>query len=208
MTSVERSTHPAAAWVWVLLSLIWWYASLGLSLPLASLVPALGGGLRWDLALVLAVNGAASLAGVWFLGRAIVRRPLPRPGIGLAVPVVGMALAIAVELALHAWAEARFGYYDRELIGLTAGLSPMLILTAVASFGALIAPGGAIAPPLVGLVLAVGGVLVIFVSNAPGLADGIEPESWALATLIGGAAAYAVGAAASSVRRARGRPPS
>lgn len=78
---------------------------------------------------------------------------------------------------------------------------------AVASFGALVAPGGALAPPLVGLVLAVAGVLFIFRSNAPGLADGIEPESWALATLIGGAAAYAVGAAAFGVRRTRKSPP-
>jgi hypothetical protein len=203
MTSVERSTHPAAAWVWALLSLIWWFASLGLSLPLASFVPALGGGPRWDLALVLAVNGAASLAGVWLLGRAVVRRPLRRPGIGLAVPVVGIALAIAVELALQAWAEARFGYYDSELIRLTAGLSPLVILTAVASFGVLVAPRGAIAAPLVGLVLAVAGVLFIVVSNVPGLADGIGPGSWALASLIGIAGAYALGAAAFGIRRAR-----
>lgn len=192
MTSAERQFHPAAAWVWAFLSLVWWFASLALSLPLATFMPDPGGGLRWDLALVLGMNGVLSLAGIWLLGRWLLRRPLRRPGVRVLVPLGGIALAIFEELALHAWAEARFGYYDSELIWWTAGLSPALMLTAVAAFGVVVAPSGAVTPPIVGLGLAAASVLLIVVSNVPGLADGIDPASWPLAGAVGAAGAYAV----------------
>jgi hypothetical protein len=204
MTSAERPFHPAAAWVWAFLSIVWWFASFALALPLATFVPD-GGALRLDLALVLLVNGAVSLVGVWLLGRALLRRALRRPGAGLVVPVIGIGLAIAVELALHAWAEARFGYYDSELVWWTGGLSPTLILTALAVFGVLVAPPAAVAPPLLGLGLAAAGVLFIFVSNVPGLRDGIDPGSLPLASLVGISAVYAVAAAVIGARRALGR---
>ena len=205
MISSERPSLGAAAWVWAFLSLVWWFASLGLALPLATYLPDFSDGLRWDLAVVLAMSGGLSLVGVWLLGRALLRRPLARPGVGLVVPIAGIALAIAEELALHAWAESRFGYYDSELIWWTAGLAPLVVLTAVASFGVFVAPAAAVAPPLVGLLLAVGGVLFVVVSNVPGLADGIDPGSWPLAIMVGLATAYAVAAAAFSLRRAAGR---
>jgi hypothetical protein len=204
MTSNERAFHPAAAWVWALLSVVWWFTSFALALPLAQFA-AQDGGLRIDLAVVLALSGAASLVGVQLLGHALLARPLRRPGVDLLVPVFGVILAIAVELTLHEWAEARFGHYDGELIWWTAGLSPALILVAVASFGALVAPRGALAPPLLGLALAVTAVIFIVASNVPGLADGIDPGSWPLALTVGLAAAYAAGAAAFSLRRALSR---
>lgn len=206
MTSQDRPLHPAAAWVWAFLSVVWWFSSFALALPLARFAPQVGG-LRADLAVVLAINGAASLVGVQLLGRALLARALRRPSVGMLVPVAGVILAIAVELTLHEWAETRFGHYDSELIWWTAGLSPVLILTAVASFGALVAPRGALVPPLVGLALAVMAVMFIVASNVPGLGDGIDAGSWPLASLVGASAAYAVAAAVIGARRAIGRWP-
>jgi hypothetical protein len=203
MTSQDRPLHPAAAWVWAFLSVVWWFISFALALPLARFVPQVGA-LRTDLAAVLAINGAASLVGVQLLGSALLGRALRRPGVGLLVPLVGVILAIAVELTLHEWAEARFGHYDSELIWWTAALSPTLIVTGVASFGALVAPRDALVPPLVGLALAVTAVMLIVASNVPGLGDGIDAASWPLASLVGASAVYAV-AAAIGARRAIGR---
>ena len=203
MTTTERPFHAAAAWVWAFASLVWWFASLALALPLATYAPELGG--SWDLAKVLGVNGVLSLVGVWLLGRGLLHQSLRRPRVGMLAPVVGIGIAIAEEVALHGWADARFGYYDSELIWWTAGLSPTLILTAVALFGVLIAPRGALAPPLFGLALAAAGVTLIFVSNLPGLVDGIDARSWPLAPLVGISAAYAVAAVVIGVRRATGR---
>ncbi|HET8776484.1 MAG TPA: hypothetical protein VFN76_02380, partial [Candidatus Limnocylindria bacterium] len=80
-----------------------------------------------------------------------------------------------------------------------------LILTALAVFGVLVAPPAAVAPPLLGLGLAAAGVLFIFVSNVPGLRDGIDPGSVPLASLVGISAVYAVAAAVIGARRALGR---
>ena len=204
MSTPQRAFHPAAAWVWAFLSVVWWFTTFALALPLASFAPP-GDGLRIDLALVLLVNGAATLVGVQLLGGALLRRPLRRPGVGLLIPIAGIVVAIAVELALHEWAERRFGFYDSELIWWTAGLSPALMLTAVASFGALVAPRGALLPPLVGLALAVTAVMFIVASNVPGLGDGIDRESWPLASLVALSAVYAVTAGAAAARRASDR---
>lgn len=203
MATETQPFHPAAPWLWAFFSLLWWFVSLVLALPVGGLVLGVGG-LRYDLAAVLAVNGAASLAGVQLLGRAVLGGQLRPRGGAVALPFIGLALAIAAELALHEWAEARFGYYDAEMVWWTAGLAPTLVLVAVAAFGVLIAPPRALAPPLAGLALAVAGVLFIVASNVPGLRDGLDADSWPLASFVGLSGLYALNALVLGVWRARG----
>lgn len=158
---------------------------------------------RLDLALWLFGWAGLSMAGVAIAGRLVFRRWI-RVGWSAVVPATaGVALAAAVELVLHAWAYDRFSSVDPDLIGWTAGLPFALVPTSVALFGVLIAPRGSVGPPMVVLVVMAGLAAFIAANNVSGALDGIEPDSWALAVLIGLAGAYAIGAVALGVRRLR-----
>ena len=192
-------------WAWALLTL--------LALPIAflgafvvaiavvsrSLVPNVAEGLRLDLALWLLCFGALGMLGVIVAARLAYRRWLPVRAEHVAVAVLGIVLAIAVELTLHEWAEASLGYYDWDFIGWTAGLSFSLVVLAIAVFGRAIAPAGSGAPARVGTRLGVVLVLFIILSNMPALGDGIGPNSWPLAISIGLAGVYAIAAAAAAI---------
>lgn len=202
MTLNERAFSSTAPWLWAGLCFVAWFASLFVALPLAgpigSIVNVAGPGepLRWELAVFLAIDGLLSMAAALVIGRRIFGRGLVARPVDLVMPLIGVALAIAVELALHAWAEARFGYYDNELVWWTAGLAAMLVITAIATFGVQIAPAGAAIAPRTCTVIAALLVWLIVVSNAAGLRDGVDPESWPLAILVGLSAAYAAVAVA------------
>lgn len=187
---------------WAGLSLGAWFVSLFAVLPLVATIQI--GAVRWDIAAWLVLTGLIGVAAAHVFGTRLLGLPLRTTAAALAVPALGLILAVGVELALHEWALARVGpYYDSDYIGLTAGLSQSLVLTAIAAFGTLVAPRGAMYAPMACLVLAMALVLLIVVTNVPGLADGIEPESWSLAILIGLAAAYAVACIALGAQKVR-----
>lgn len=191
--------RPAAPWLWVALSSMAWFASLLVALPLGHPLAAVFAGsderLRWDLAAVLALSGLASVGATVLLARLIFRRWLAVRPVAPLFWGLGVVLAIAVEMALHEWTGHRFGYYDWDFVRWTAGLSAMLVITAVATFGVLIAPVRAAASLAVQIPAALV-VCLIVASNVPGLGDGIDPESWPLAILVGLSAAYAAAAIA------------
>lgn len=197
METESRPFHPGAPWVWAGLSFLAWFGSLWVALPLAGLIPpvivnsgAPDGSLRWDLAVFLSINGSLSLAASIGIGRLIFGRRFRVAPLDFVVPAIGLALAIAIELALHGWAQARYSYYDWDFVRWTAGLSALVVVTAVATFGVLIAPSRSSIAPRTWQVVGASLVLLIVASNVPGLGDGIEPESWPLAVLIGLSALY------------------
>lgn len=187
---------------WAGLSLAAWFVSLFAVLPLVATIQI--GDLRWDIAAWLVLTGSIGVAAAHLFGTRLLDLPLRTTAAAIAVPALGFILAVGVEFALRESALARVGpYYDSDYIGLTAGLSQSLVLTAIAAFGTLVAPRGAMYAPMACLVLAMALVLLIVVTNVPGLADGIEPESWSLAILIGLAAAYAVACLALGAQKVR-----
>ena len=183
------------------------FAAFGVAISVVSRAvfpDAVSSGLRLDLAGFLLLIGAFGSGAVLIAGRAAFGRSLEARPRHLILPAAGIALAIGIELALHEWATLSIGYYDSDHIGWTAGLSFAVVLIAVAWFGVLVAPPGAGAPPRIGLGLSAMLVVLIVLSNVPGLGDGIGPTSWPLAILVGSSATYAIGAVITSLR---GGPP-
>ena len=206
MQKVAPPIHVAAPWAWAAISFVGWFASLWIALPFTSLVPSgttsLEAGIRWDLAVFLALNAALSMAAVLAAGRLVFGRWLEVTSTDLEVPAVGVVLAIASEIALHEWAEARFGYYDFDFVGWNAGLGAALVVAAVATFAVQVAPRGAAAAPRIGQILAATLVSLIIASNGFGLRDGVEPAGWPLALLGGASGLYVLVAVVISWRRA------
>jgi hypothetical protein len=159
------------------------------------------GRLRLDLAALLALFGILAAGGVLAAAR-LAFGGWPRVhGMATVAPLMGVALAMTVELSLHEWTDARFSYYDWDMVGWTALLSVLLVTLAVATFAVLIAPRSAALLPMLGQVAAATVVGIIVLSNVAGITDGVEPESWTLAVLVGLSAAYAIAAVAVGARR-------
>lgn len=197
------AAHPATPWLWAGLSVAGWIASLFVALPIAATVGAdlAGRGLRWDLGLYLALIGILSMAGAILIGRRLLGGMLNLTVGSVAASASGVVLAIAQELALHAWGSARFGYYDRDLIGWTAGLSFLVTLVALGTLGVAVAPRRAVGAPFLGLAAAGGGTWLVALSNIPGLRTGIPTDALPLAITIGLCAAYPIVGLAVGVRR-------
>jgi hypothetical protein len=208
MTDCE-SVRAGAPWTWAGLSLaglvLAFLAAFGIAITLLSrgLMPDAATGLRVDLALFLLLWGSFSIVGVLVAARLAFSRWLEWQARSLGLPALGIALAIAEELALHEWAEASIGFYDWDFIGWTAALSFCLVGLAVALFGISIAPRASGRPPAIAMKLAAALVLFVVLWNVPALLDGIGPHSWPIATLVGASGLYA--AAAVLIDRFRAR---
>jgi hypothetical protein len=211
MQKVVPPIHIARPWLWAALTIVGlvvaFFAAFGVAVTVISrgLFPDAGSGsLRLDLAAFLLLTFAFGIGAVLVAGRVAFGRWLVVRRGYLVLPVAGVGVGIGVELALHEWAEASIGYYDSDFIGWTAGLSFSMVLVAVGWFGVTVAPPEAAAPPRIGLALSAILVVLIVVSNVPGLEDGIGPNSWPLAILVGSSAIYAISAVITSLR---GGPP-
>jgi hypothetical protein len=190
-TTVPRYTTTgwrfgaASAWLWALGSAAWFVASAYLALPLVAAFPA-------QFLLQPLIWGAAVLAGTLVLARGAFGRWLPVAWSALALALVGLTLAGALDESLHGWALGRLGVFDWALLGPSAGLFALLVGSSVAGFGVLIAPRRASLPPLV---FAVGGALLsglVVAMNMPGLGDGLGAASVLPALLVAAAGAYAL----------------
>ena len=207
---MQTSVPPilgARPWLWAALTIVGlvvaFLAAFGLAISVVSrgMFPDTGpGSLRIDLAGFLLLIGAFEMGAVLAAGRVAFGSWLEARPRQLILPAAGIALAIGIELALHEWARSSIGYYDWDFIGWTAGLSFSVVFVAVAWFGSTVAPRGATTPPRIGLGLSAFLVVLIVVSNVPGLGDGIDPKGWPLAILVGLSAAYAIGAVITSMR--------
>jgi hypothetical protein len=175
----------SAPWLWALASLLWFVASAYLTLPLVTAMPA-------QFFLQPLVWGGAVLGGALLLARVAFSRWLQVRWPALALALVGLVLAGLLEASLHAWAATRFGVFAWELVGPTAGLFAVIVGSAAAGFGVLVAPRRASLPPVL---LAVGGALLsglVVAVNMPGLADGIGAASVVPALLVAAGGAYAL----------------
>lgn len=159
--------------------------------------------LRWDLAFLNGTMGLFGLAAVLVAARLAFGRWTAVGSLALGVAGAGLTLSIVQELVLHEWAQVHIGQYEFDHVFPTALLSWATIGVAVSAFATLIAPRRASLAPSLGLWLAAAFIWLVTVSNIPGTLDGIEPESWALAVLIGLAAVYAAACVAVSVLRLR-----
>lgn len=206
MTS-EQQASRAAPWLWAALLAAAWVASLFAAFAVLAGTGTIGlrvpdvGGLRTELAVLLGLFGTFAAGGALAAARLVFGRWPVVARRHVVAPLVGLALAIAVELGLHAWAAARWGYYDWDMIGWTAALSFMLVALAVATLAVLVAPRGSALPPLLAQVAAAMLVALIVLSNVGGITNGVEPESWPLAILVGLSTAYGVVAVVIGVRR-------
>jgi hypothetical protein len=208
MQTADQTTGGAPPWVWAALTIVGlvaaFFAAFGVVAAVVSpaLFPNAGpGALRLDLAIFLELLGTFGMGAVLVAGRVAFGSWLGVRGRHLILPAAGIALAIGVELALHAWARLSIGYYDWDFIGWTAGLSFSVVLVAVAWFGVTVAPPFAQLPPRIGLVVGAALVVLIVLSNVPALGDGIGPKSMPLAILVGLSAGYAIGAVVIGLRR-------
>ncbi len=205
---MTRAHDPAlaspgrAAW-WATLSILAFGASLYLALPLVAVLP---GDLQQAVLPIawggLAIGGlllfARSSFGAW-----------PRIGSdAVALAVVGLLLAGALNAVLHAWADERFGLFSARLIGPTAGLFVAVVACAVGAFAALVAPRGARSTPVLVTVIAALAALGVLALNVPGALDGIEPGSLPLAALVAASVLYALTGAALILLRLRHPPTS
>ena len=157
---------------------------------------------RLDLALWLGLFGALGMAGVLAAARmAFERWPVVRAS-DVALPILGLAIAVAEEILLHEWAEASLGHYDWQFIGPTAGLSFAIVLVAIAAFGIRVAPEGASGAPRVVAAFVGAACVAIVLSNLPELLDGIG-RGGSIAVAIGLAGMYAVSAVVLGLRGQR-----
>lgn len=156
-----------------------------------------------DMALWSVVWTVSGAAAVLIAGR-VAFMAWPRVGAAaLAAAGTGAAVSVGVHLALQSWAAARFGYFDPDFIGWTAGLFALLVGLATAAFGVFVAPRGAAGWPLVFVILGFAGVVFVLASNLPGLADGLGPDSWPLAAWLGASGLYAAVVTAACLIQAR-----
>lgn len=205
--AAEVPMSRAAPWLWAALSVMAWIASFFAAFGIVAGAGTFGpgapdvSGMRIELAALLGLHGILAAAGVLAAGRLAFGRWPTVDRRATAVALIGLSLAMAVELALHEWTEARFGYYDWEMVGWTAGLSLAVVALAVATFGAIVAPRSGALPPLLAQVVATTLVGLIVLSNVGGIPGGVEPKSWPLAIFVGLSAAYAAAAVVIGARR-------
>lgn len=182
---------PARAFGWALLSAALLVAALiGVPPVVGYLEGSLGVSHAVGLAAWSVVWGALSIIGVFVAGRAAFGRWLSLTPAAVVFAALGIATSALVNVAIHEWSVGRFGYYDPDFVGWTAGLFAVLIALAVATFGAHVSPRAALIWPAVGATVAGVVSMVVIASNLPGLSDGIGADSWPLAFAIAGAAAY------------------
>jgi hypothetical protein len=183
---------PAAPWLWAVASFGWYAASAYVTLPIVTALPA-------QFFMQPLIWGGAAVAGALLLARVVFGRWLRGPWPALGLAATGLLLAGLLEASLHAWAMQRFATFSWQLIGPTAGLFAVVVGSAVAGLGVMVAPRGASLPPLLAAVGAalVSGLVVAF--NMPGLQDGLASESVLAALFVATGGAYTLLIAAVAV---------
>jgi len=197
---------PSRGLTWAALSFTLFAAALFAIFPISAVLNLFGEiahpammvlwSVSWGILSVLGVLVAAQLAfGAWL-------RP---SAVGMAIAATGIGLSAVLSVVLEQWATARYGYWDPDMIGWTAGLFALLIGLATAAFGALLVPRRLMGWPAAAVVIGVAAIAFVLASNVPGLADGIRADSWPLAIVIGLCGLYGVVVTGLVLRRALDR---
>jgi hypothetical protein len=98
--------------------------------------------------------------------------------------LLGAAGAAALQLAIHEYGRARFGYFEPTQIGLTA-LLPAALVGHLTFWLAVLVSQGRVASAWVALAISSLFELIIFAGNLPGIRDGISAGSLPLAGAMG-----------------------
>ncbi|HLY36078.1 MAG TPA: hypothetical protein VKU35_05155 [Candidatus Limnocylindria bacterium] len=183
--SPRSSAGTLAPWLWAIGSLGWWLASLYATLPLVAAFPdAVRVGLQ------PLIWGAAAIGGTLAAGRLVFHRWLPVAWWHVAAAACGLILAGLEAAALRDWSVARFGVFDSDYVGPTAGLFALTVASSVASLAVFVAPRRSSLPPLLAVVAATLLSGVVVATNAAGLGDGVGAGSVALALLVAASGGY------------------
>jgi hypothetical protein len=200
------SVTPGRGLTWAALSFTLFIAALLAIFPIRAAVSLFGEiphsafmalwSVSWGVLSALGVLIAAQLVfGGWLR---------PRP-LGVGIAGVGIGLSAVLNVVLQQWATARYGYWEPDFIGWTVGLFALLIGLSTAAFGAFLVPRRHIGWPLVAVLLGFTAIAFVVASNVPGLSNGIRPDSWPLAVVIGLCGLYALATAGLVLRRALDR---
>ena len=147
--------------------------------------------LGWGLLAVLGVHAA---------GSAIFDSLFRARAVAWALAAAGIGLAALVQATVHVRSVLGFGYYDPEFSPTTSMLFAVVLALTVGAFGVLSAPREArMWPAIPALGMGVTALAIVAI-DVPGARNGIRPESWPLAIVLGCLTVYALATVAISVR--------
>jgi hypothetical protein len=189
------------AWLWAGASLVAYLLAELATIPVAYLLAYL----QVPHAVMLAAFAASRvlLAGlvVLILGR-IILRPRPRAsGFAWLVLAIGAGVSAVALVGLYVWSQVQFPPFDLDSVGVTEYLHGAVGLAAVAAFATLSAPASATRAPMVGVAVALIGIVALFALNVAGNTGPIDPEGVWLAAALGASLVYAVAVAGVTARR-------
>jgi hypothetical protein len=197
---------PGRGLTWAALSFTLFIAALLAIFPISAVLRLFGEIPHLTMMVAWSVSwGALSALGVLVAARLVFGSWLRPPPLSLAIAAAGIGLSAAINVVLQQWAIARYGYWDPDFVGLTAGLFALLIGLSTAAFGAFLVPPRHIGWPLLAVGLGFAMTVTVVASNLPGLADGIRPDGWPLAAVIGLCGLYALVTTGLVLRRALDR---
>lgn len=192
-------------WIWAAATVAWLVPAALLALGVLAVVRVVWPGFVPDhgmeLAAFIATWGVLGMAGAAAMARPLVGEVAIRHRAAIVAAGIGLAIAAALQVALHDWAVTKLGYYEPDIIGPTTLLPFGLAPLAVALFGIALAPHVLDLAPRLSVVT--GGLLalVIVALNLPGTVDGIAPRAVPLAMALAVSALWVVGACWIAVRR-------
>lgn len=176
-----------APWLWGAAASAWSLAALFVTLPVVGALPG-----PFQAGLQPLVWGAVATAGVLAAAQLLFGRWPTISWWATIAAGAGLVVAGLEAGALRDWSIGRFGVFDADLVGPSAGLFALVVASAVAAFAVFVAPRRASLPPLlvaVGAALAAG---VVVTTNVPGLDDGLAADSVPLALLVAASGGYTV----------------
>jgi hypothetical protein len=197
---------PGRGLTWAALSFTLFIAALLAIFPILAALNLFGEVAHPAMMVLWSVSwGVLSALGVLVAAQLVFGAWLRPPPLGLGIAVVGIGLSAVLNVVLQQWATARYGYWDPDFIGWTAGLFALLIGLSTAAFSAFLVPKRLIGWPLTATALGFATIAFVVGSNVPGLSNGIRPDSWPLAIVIGLCGLYALTTTGLVLRRALGQ---
>ena len=191
------------SWVWAAGSLLFWVAAW-IGVAVVIVLPIQYFGLLphpVSVALWAAAWVVLSGLGVLLTGRLVYGRFFRVPLAACLLLGVGAALNAVLMLTLIEWATREYGYWDPDHVGDTALLWYVVAGASTAGFAMLVAPPDQSGPAVVAASAAALLTVLIVTPNAPGLLDGVPPDSWAFAASMAGTVIYALVLASASLWR-------
>lgn len=192
-------------WAWAAASVAWLVPAALLAFGGLAMVRLAWPGFVLDhgmeLAAFIVTWGVLGMAGTGVLARLVLGQVAILHQAALVAAGVGLAIAAALEVALHDWAVDKFGYFEPDLMGPTVMLPLGLAPLAVAMFGVAVAPPAFDLAPRIAVIAGGLTAMAVVALNLPGTLDGIAPRAIALAVVLASVPAYVLVSWAIALRR-------